>query len=141
MSDDRVTYNQPDDWLGPDYAIGLVDEIVISDAAAHFEMTTANSGYLSVQSPSREVFARIYARPTTRRERRQILARDGDRLRDQLAACTPWGRSRWIGPVWGRPVSAVREWWSARQGCRAVLCVRTEIDQHCGGPEAPPETG
>lgn len=140
-ADDRVIYNEPGEWLGPDYAVGLVDEIVVSDATAHFEMTTDNSGYLNVWSPRREVFLRFRARPTTRQERRQILVHSGDRLRDHLHSVLPVLHRRklrtiWFVPWWNRPTAAVRDWWDAWRGARAVLCVEVEIDQHCGGPEA-----
>lgn len=59
---DRVAYNEPGDWTGPDYALGLVDEIVLSDAAVHFEMSTGSSGYLHVRNGHRAVFARVTAR-------------------------------------------------------------------------------
>jgi hypothetical protein len=37
-------------------------------------MSSESDGYLHIQSPRREVFARIYARPTTRAERQQMAA-------------------------------------------------------------------
>lgn len=143
MSEDRVTYNEQGDWLGADYALGLVDEIVLSDATVHFEMSTENSGYLHVWSDRREVFARITARPATRQERRQILARSGDRLRDHLRSVLPALHRRnmrtiWSVPVWRRPASAVQSWWEARRYASVVLCVDVEYDHHGGGPEAAP---
>jgi len=85
-SEDRVTYNQPGNWLGPDYALDAIDEVVIHDAVVHFEMSSDTSGYLTVHSPSRYVFLRFHARPTTRTERRQILTTNQERLRDHVAA-------------------------------------------------------
>lgn len=127
---DRVTYDEPSN---------LADEIVVYDAIAHLEMTNGSAAYLHVQSPRRDVFARIYARPTTRQERRQILAKDGDRLRDHLRSVVPLLHRRnmrtiWSVPMWRRPWSAVQSWLEMRQQAGAVLCVRIEEDKHCGGP-------
>lgn len=129
MTDDRVLYNEPGNWLGADYAVGLVDEIVLSNATVHFEMTTDNSGYLHIRNDKRELFARVNARPTNREERRQVLARSDDRLRDHLRAVLPGSRSIWGIPVWRRPGAAVREWWEYRRYAGAVLCVTVDEDE------------
>ena len=128
---DRVTYNEPGDWMGPDYALGLVDEIVVSDAVVHLEMLTDSSAYLLVQGRRRYVFARIRARPATRAERRQILAHSDDRLRDHLQALLPGPGLHmiWSVPWYRRPAAAVRAWWDARRAAGAVLCVDVEEDE------------
>jgi hypothetical protein len=143
VTEDRVTYNEPGDWLGADYALGLVDEIVLSDTTVHFEMSTEASGYLHMWNDRRQVFARVTARPTTREERRQILARSNDRLRDHLRSVVPALHRKnlitiWAVPLWKRPASAVSSWWDARRYASVALCVDIEIDQHGGGPEAAP---
>ncbi|MGD9749726.1 MAG: hypothetical protein AB7W59_01905 [Acidimicrobiia bacterium] len=130
MTEDRVTINTPSTWLGADYALGLVDEIVLHDATAHFEMSTESSGYLHVWSDRHRVFARVTARRASRTERRQILAADGDRLRDYLAAVLPWTRvgraTIWSVPPWRRPAAAVLGWWEAREAAAALLIVSVE---------------
>lgn len=138
--EDRVTYNEPDNWSGPGYALGKVDEVVVYDAIVHFEMSSDTSGYLSIQSPRREVFVRFHARPTTRTERRQILATSQDRLLDHLNGLIParfGGRTHWIIPAHGRPSAAVKGWWRARRAAGAVFYAEIEIDMSCGGPEMP----
>jgi hypothetical protein len=75
VTGDRVDVYTPETWTGPDYALGMVDEIVGHNAVAHFEMSSESDGYLHIQSPRREVFARIYARPTTEAEQQQMAAR------------------------------------------------------------------
>lgn len=138
MTSDRVTFNEPGDWLGADYAIGLVDEVVVHDALAHFEMTTDTAAYLMVSGARRDVFVRIHARPTTRAERRQILACNDERLRDHLARLIPralGGRTWWSIPVHRRPAAVVRGWRDDVRTARAVLIADVEEDEHCGGPE------
>ena len=127
---DRVTFNEPGDWLGPGFALGLVDEIVISDAAVHLEMLTDTYAYLRVQGRRRDVSAQIRARPTTRAERRQVLAHTDDRLRDHLQALLPDPGLHmiWSVPWYRRPAAAVRAWWAARRAAGAVLCVDVEED-------------
>lgn len=132
MTEDRITYNEPGDWLGADYALGMVDEVVVHDALVHFEMSTDTSAYLIAQSPTRDVFVRFHARPTTRAERRQILASSQETLRDHLAALVPrWlgGRSYWSISWWRRPDAAVREWWGDRRAAGAVLYADCEQDE------------
>lgn len=141
MSGDRVTYNEPDNWLGPDYALGMVDEVVVHDALVHFEMLSDTSGYLMAQGTHRYVFVRFHARPTTRAERRQILASTDGRLRDHLCGLIPkalGGRSLWIIPAHRRPAAVLRDWWSDRRAAGAVLYADVEEDMQCGGPEATP---
>jgi hypothetical protein len=128
---DRVTLNTAGNWLGPDYALGLVDEIVVSDALVHLEMMDDSSAYLAVYrcGDGEAVSARIHARPTTRAERQQVLAHGDNRLYDHLASLIPqrWGgRSMWSIPWWRRPAAAVRDWRWARRAAGAVLEVRVE---------------
>lgn len=134
MSLDRVTFNEPDNWIGPAYALGHVDEIVLSDAFVHLEMLTDDAAYLGVRNGEREVMATLCARPTTRAERRAVLAHSNDRLRDHLAALLPWSGSIWSIPVWRRPASALRQWWTARNAARAVLLVRVDEDTELTPP-------
>lgn len=137
-SEDRITYNEIDDWTGPQYALGMVDEIVLSNSLIHFEMTTDTSGYLLVQGARRYVFVRLTARPATRVERRQILASNQERLRDHLAGLVPrvlGGRTRWILPWHRRPAAAVCGWWRDRRAAGAVFYAAVEEDMHRGGPE------
>jgi hypothetical protein len=132
LSEDRVTFNDEDQWLGPAYALGTVDELVLSEASAHFEMSSESSAYLSVTNGERDIFVRLYARPTTRAERRQILVHGGERLRDHLAALIPHqvgGRSWWSMPWWQRPAAVVREWRACVHTAKAVLIVTCEIDE------------
>ena len=130
MTEDRVTINTPATWAGPDYALGLVDEIVMHDATAHFEMSTESSGYLHIWSEHHRVFARVNARRASRAERRQILAAADERLRDYLAAVLPWTRQGratiWSVPPWRRPAAAVRGWWEASRGASVLLVVDVE---------------
>lgn len=129
MTADRVTYNEPDNWLGPDHAIGQVDEIVLSDATVHLEMLSDSSAYLHVVNDHREVFTRLYARRATWRERRQTLAGNDDRLRDHLRAALPNPHTIWSIPLWRRPWAAVTGWWELRQQAGAILCVNVDEDQ------------
>lgn len=140
MTEDRIEYNEPRNWHGADFALGLVDEIVLSDVTVHFEMSTEASGYLHMWNDRRQVFARVTARPTTRAQRRQILARSNDRLRDHLRSVVPALHRKnlitiWAVPLWKRPASAVSSWRDARRYASVVLCVDVEDDSHCGGPE------
>jgi hypothetical protein len=130
VSHDRVTFNEPGDWSGPDYALGLVDEIVLSNAVVHFEMLDDGCAYMIVRNGEREVLARFVARRTTRRERWQILAHSQDRLRDHARSLLParWSRTWWSVPAWRRPAAVVREALVARRYAGAVLCVRVEED-------------
>jgi hypothetical protein len=124
---DRIDCYEPGD--DPDWATDLVDDMVLNDVTVHVEMSTHASGYLHAWRPGRDVFLRLRARPTTRAERRQILARYDDRLRDHLRGVLPWSGSIWSVPVWRRPWAAVSEWLDARAGARAVLCIEVEIDE------------
>ncbi len=132
MTEDRVTYNEPDNWAGADYALGMVDEVVVHDALVHFEMSSDTSAYLIARSRTRDVFIRFHVRPTTRAERRQILVSSQATLRDHLAALIPtWlgGRTYWSVPWWRRPGAAVREWWEDRRAAGAVLYADCEQDE------------
>lgn len=130
-TDDRVTYNDPDNWTGADYAIGAVDEVVVHDALVHFEMSSDTSAYLTARSRTRDVFLHIRVRPSTRGERRQILVSSRGTLRDHVAALIPrWlgGRSYWSIPWWQRPAAAVCGWWADRRAASAVLTADCEQD-------------
>jgi hypothetical protein len=136
-SEDRVTFNDPNNWSGADYALDAVDEVVIHNATVHFEMTSDTSGYLTVHSPSRYVFLRFHARPTTRTERRQILTTNQERLRDHLAALIPncfGGRTYWSAPWYRRPTSTVRSWRADRHMAGAVFYAVVEEDVPCSSP-------
>lgn len=137
---DRVTYNKPDDWLGPEFALGAVDEIVLTSADLHLEMLDDATAYLSVRAPHWQVEGRVCARPTTRAERRQVLKHGDDRLRDHLWSLLPWSSTTWFVPVWRRPTSALRTWWAARTAARAVLDVRVEDDDLGHGRDDTEET-
>lgn len=128
MIGDRVLYDEP----GSGSALGTVDELVLTEASAHFEMSTESSAYLSTRNDKRDVFLRLHARPTTWAERRQILARNEERLRDHLAALIPrrvGGRSWWSMPWWQRPAAVIREWRACVHMAKAVLIADCEIDE------------
>lgn len=132
MSEDRVTLNDIENWSGADYALGLVDEVVVSDALVHFEMFSDTSAYLTARNCDREVFLRFHSRPTTRSERRQILASSQETLRDHLAELIPrrlGGRTWWSLPWYRRPDHTVRSWWAARAAAGAALTVDCEYDE------------
>lgn len=133
---DRIQYNEPGDWLGPDYAIGLVDEIVATNTIVHLEMMNDSGAYLGIHRDDAYMKVTIYARPTTRTERRQILAKNDDRLRDQLNGLLPnWagGRHYWSIPWWQRAAAIIRHVREYRSAASAVLCVR--IDENDLIPE------
>jgi hypothetical protein len=72
MSGDRVQLNTPETWTGPNYALDMVDEIVVTGGLTHFEMSDDSSGYLAIYRDGKTLFCRVYARPTTKEERREI---------------------------------------------------------------------
>jgi hypothetical protein len=114
---DRVLFNEPGNWLGPDFAVGLVDEVVASNATVRLEILGDHAAYMSVFSDRVNLSLNVFARPSTWRERRQILACDNDRLWDHVRSLNPW---------WRRPWSAVSTWWGAVRAARAVLLVKKE---------------
>lgn len=128
MTADRVTYNESDNWCGPDHAIGMIDEIVLHDATVHLEMLGDSVAFLHAANTDREVLARVYARRATWRERRQTLASNDDRLRDHLRAVLPNPHTIWSVPLWRRPWAAITGWWELRQQAGAILCVNTDYD-------------
>jgi hypothetical protein len=122
---DRVLFNEPGNWLGPDFAVGLVDEVVASNATVRLEMLGDHAAYMSVVSDRVNLSLNVFARPSTWRERRQILACDNDRLWDHVRSLNPWSDVNvWFVPWWRRPWSAVSAWWGAVRAARAVLLVK-----------------
>lgn len=133
MSDQRITINQSGD--GPGWARDAIDEIVLCDSTLHFEMLSNCFAYLHVVTPTGELQANLYARPTTRAERRDILRCHGDRLVDHLSMLNParwrFGHPRYVGwavPIHRRPAATVAGWWEARRYAGAVLAVVVSED-------------
>jgi hypothetical protein len=126
---DRVLLNERDNWTGPDYAVGLVDEIVVSDAVTHFEMLNDATAYMTVSRPDRHLHIRLAAVRNTRAERADILRRDETRLVDHLSWLNPWnGRFFWSLPMWRRPWAVVRSWWVDREAASVSLRVTLAED-------------
>ncbi len=90
---DRVTYGDRD-TADPDQ----IDELVLSGADVHLEMSGDASGYITVRNSERSVFLRLHAIPVGSRGRRDRMRRDRTRLVDHLAGLLPWRwRRRWAG--------------------------------------------
>jgi hypothetical protein len=126
---DRVTVNEPDNWTGPDSLLGAVDEIVRTDATVHLEAMSTNAAFLAVYKGDEELRVWVRARPTTRAERRAILAYSEERFRDHVAALVPQalgGRSIWLVPWWKRPAGVWQSWREAVRQARVVLDMREE---------------
>jgi hypothetical protein len=126
---DRIDVNEPGDWTGPDSLLGAVDELVATDATVHLEAMSTNAAFLAVYKGDEELRVWVRARPTTRAERRAILAHGDERFRDHIAALLPralGGRSIWWVPWWKRPVSVWRSWREAVDQARVVLDMREE---------------
>ena len=129
VTTDRVLFNEPDSWAGALYAVGLVDEVVASNATVRLEMLGDHAAYVSVVSDRVALSLDVCARPSTWRERRQILACDNDRLWDHVRSLNPWSDVNvWGVPWWRRPWSAVSAWWGAVRAARAVLLVVKKED-------------
>lgn len=125
MTVDRIDVNTPDNWSGPAFALGAIDEIVRTQATVHLEAMSDNAAFLAIAKGGEEVRVWLHARPTTRAERRAMLRHDEDRLVDQVAQL--WRRSViWSVPWWRRPGSVWRSWRAAVRQSRAVLDMREE---------------
>jgi hypothetical protein len=133
---DRVTYNEPDDYLGPALFLGSVDEIVLTGASVHIESLGDSCAYLCMRAGNREIEGRIRAVPTTRRQRRAMLAHTDDRLHQRLRTLLPWpaGRVIWSIPPWQRPAAAWREWREACRQAHAALLIDIDTDADMEDP-------
>lgn len=128
---DRVTYDDRD-TADPDQ----INELVLTGADVHLEMSSDASGYITVRNADRDVFLRLHAIPVGRRGRRDRMRRDRTRLVDHLAGLLPWrwrqGHPRavlWSVPIPQRPRAAITDWWDDRRWAGVELLVLAEDDE------------
>jgi hypothetical protein len=125
MTEDRISYDTPATFTGPDALMDTVDEIVLNRATVHIEMSTDDSAYFHLRRDGREIRGHLTAVPLSRADRRQVRKRRretaGDLVRD-LAS----GRMRVLGPWWRMPLAAVDAW---RDTPSVVLLITVEDDE------------
>lgn len=136
MTADRIIYDLDADGFETE----RVDEIVLSGATLHLEMSSHTTGWMSIWTGYRTDDGRdeehrfvLRADPVTRAVRRERLKDGQDRLVDHLGCLLPWRwhpkHPRWVGwaiPVHRRPAAAVRDWWTARRYAGVALTVMDE---------------
>jgi hypothetical protein len=109
VTEDRISYNTPATFTGPDSLMDTVDEIVLHGATVHIEMLADDSAYFHLRRPDGEVRGHLTAVPLSRADRRQIRKRRretaGDLVRD-LAT----GRMKILGPWWRIPLVVIGAW-------------------------------
>jgi hypothetical protein len=109
VTHDRISYNTPATFTGPDTLMDTVDEIVLHDATVHIEMLGDDHAYFHLTRDGRDVRGHLTAVPLSRADRRQVRRRRretaGDLVRD-LAT----GRMRVLGPWWRTPLVVIGAW-------------------------------
>lgn len=55
MTVDRIDVNTPDNWSGPAFALGAIDEIVRTQATVHLEAMSDNAAFLAIAKGGEEV--------------------------------------------------------------------------------------
>jgi hypothetical protein len=109
MTYDRISYNTPATFTGPDALMDTVDEIVLHRAMVHIEMLGDDHAYFHLRRPDGEVRGHLTAVPLSRADRRQVRRRRretvGDLVRD-LAT----GRMQVLCPWWRIPLVVIGAW-------------------------------
>jgi hypothetical protein len=125
MTRDRISYNTPTTFTGPDVLMDTVDEIVLHRATVHIEMLGDDHAYFHFTRDGQEVRGHLTAAPLSRADRRQIRRRRretaGDLVRD-LAT----GRMKILGPWWRIPLVVIGAW---RDTPSVALLITVEDDE------------
>jgi hypothetical protein len=122
---DRISYNTPATFTGPDALMDTVDEIVLAGCTVHIEMLDDAHAYFHLTRDGLQVRGHLTAVPLSRADRRQVRRprreTAGDLVRD-LAT----GRMQILGPWWRIPLVMIGAW---RDTPSVALLITVEDDE------------
>jgi hypothetical protein len=133
MTHDRISYNTPTTFTGPDSLMDTVDEIVLHRATVHIEMLDDEHAYFHLRRDGQEVRGHLAAARLSRADRRQARKHRRGRLGD-LVRDLATGRMQILGPWWRIPLVVIGAW---RHDTPSVALLITVEDDELGIGEAP----
>jgi hypothetical protein len=133
MTHDRISYNTPTTFTGPDSLMDTVDEIVLAGATVHIEMLDDAHAYFHLRRRDGEVRGHLTAVPLSRADRRQIRKHRRETAGDLVRDLTT-GRMQVLGPWWRIPLVVIGAW---RHDTPSVALLITVEDDELGIGDTP----